>query len=578
MSSSIIASIQAPKTREDEEKAYEQVTEGEHGLFRIMHEGKESLITLMKYKDDAEQKLEQLFKRKSYEITPENYEVIRQLLRDKYGDPSTITTILYDELQAIKKNEKEWMATIENIERVLRQLEAIGENLEHSSIETAIESKLPSSWVLNKLYTQKKVEVPWSISKLRDFLSNIVHVTQQVKNCHHLSTFTETKLTTNKLEQKPEYNPGETSALSMVRSNPKFSSSAARSNQLTIRRNRPCIFCTRDHWDSECDIYPTANSRRNRLKLLKKYPICFKDSHNGEGCKIKKRCFYCKAPHNSALCDDRNTASNSLVHSKVKDDHENPRNPHKKDCSASFYNSIYTTRTNTKKETLLLCKEVEVFNPTQPQRRKKALVLFDIGSQLSFISQKLSHQLKLTESDKQIMKITPFGMRNPTLCATASTQLNVQTVENDVIRVCVNVVEHLTNELQVVDTPKEFQFQKLTNHWGKPDILIGADYFFKFIKLQNMQKLSSESPNDNDDEETLKRFQRTLKKKDGRYHVCWPWRDSKQNLSNNYGLCLGRLKNLIGKLQLKSLLQVYHNTIMEQLQTGMIEEVSHNDE
>ncbi|VBB34482.1 unnamed protein product, partial [Acanthocheilonema viteae] len=220
------------------------------------------------------------------------------------------------------------------------------------------------------------------------------------------------------------------------------------------------------------------------------------------------------------------------------------------------------------------------------------------------------------------------------LCLSASTQLNVQTTENDIIRICVNVVEHLTNELQVVDTPKEIQPQELTNHWGKPDILIGADYFFKFIRLQNAQELSSghmlvqlmvgpmvagsgdviklcqngissqnlvctakatidselenfwrlesigmqESPNSNEDKETLKRFQRTLKKKDGRYHVCWPWRDSKKNLSNNYGLCMGRLKNLIKKLQLKSLLQIYHNTIMEQLQTGMIEEIPHNDE
>lgn len=63
-------------------------------------------------------------------------------------------------------------------------------------------------------------------------------------------------------------------------------------------------------------------------------------------------------------------------------------------------------------------------------------------------------------------------------------------MEND-IQVCVNVVEHLTNELQVVDIPKEIQSQKLRNHWEKPDILIGADYFFKFIKLQNVQELSS---------------------------------------------------------------------------------------
>uniref|UniRef100_A0A1I7VP88 DUF1758 domain-containing protein n=1 Tax=Loa loa TaxID=7209 RepID=A0A1I7VP88_LOALO len=494
-----------------------------------------------------------------YEIAPENYEVIRRLLKNKYGDPSTITTILYNELQAIKRNEKEWMTTIENIE---------------------------------------------------DFLSDIVHVTQQVKNSQNPSTFMDTKLTIDKLGQKPRYNPRGTSALSMVRSNSKPLSFAVRNNQhssqLTVSKRRPCIFCNRDHWDSECDVYPTANGRRNRLKLLKKCLICFKDSHNGERCKIKKQCFYCKALHNSALCDSRSTASsNSLVHSEVKDYHENLQIPPKMDYSASLYNSTNTTRTNTTKETLLLCKEVKVFNPTQPQRQKKALALFNISSQLSFISQKLSQQLKLTESDKQIMKITPFGMRNPTLCPTASTQMNVQRMENDVIRLHVNVVEHLTNELKVVDTPREIQFQELTNHWKKPDILIGADHFFKFIKLQNVQELSSgqyvgavkgwphdcrkwrcklesigiqESPNDNDDEETLKHFQRTLTKLDGRYHVCWPWRDCKQNLSDNYGLCMGRLKNILKKLQLKSLLQVYHNTIIEQLQAGMIEEVPHNDE
>ncbi|VDO27374.1 unnamed protein product [Onchocerca flexuosa] len=86
-------------------------------------------------------------------------------------------------------------------------METIGENLKHSSTETMIE-----------------------ISKLSDFLSNIVHVTQQVKNCQHHSTFTETKLTINNI----------------VDSNPKLSSSVAQRNQhlsqLTISRKRPCIF------------------------------------------------------------------------------------------------------------------------------------------------------------------------------------------------------------------------------------------------------------------------------------------------------------------------------------------------
>ncbi|MCP9257130.1 hypothetical protein DINM_000356 [Dirofilaria immitis] len=50
-----------------EEKAYECVIKDEDGLFGVMYEGKEALKTLTRSMDDAEQKLEQLFKRKSKE-------------------------------------------------------------------------------------------------------------------------------------------------------------------------------------------------------------------------------------------------------------------------------------------------------------------------------------------------------------------------------------------------------------------------------------------------------------------------------------------------------------------------------
>lgn len=44
---------------------------------------------------------------------------------------------------------------IEAIERILHQLEAIGENLEYSSIEIAIESRLPPG-ILDKVYQLKQ--------------------------------------------------------------------------------------------------------------------------------------------------------------------------------------------------------------------------------------------------------------------------------------------------------------------------------------------------------------------------------------------------------------------------------------
>uniref|UniRef100_A0A1I7VGP7 Gag protein n=2 Tax=Loa loa TaxID=7209 RepID=A0A1I7VGP7_LOALO len=185
-----------------------------------------------------------------YDIAPENYEIVRRLLREKYGDPSAATTILYKELRSIKRDEKEWVKMVEHIEKVIRQLEALGENMEHSSIEHWIENKLPE-WILDKVFEQKELDATWSVSKLRNFLLKRVNRSEKVKNCQKLNTQADSKLTTTKFVQKQRYSPVGTSALSTIQSLQKVS-------QPTIKRRRPCVFCTRDHWDSECDVYSTV--------------------------------------------------------------------------------------------------------------------------------------------------------------------------------------------------------------------------------------------------------------------------------------------------------------------------------
>ncbi|VIO90773.1 Uncharacterized protein BM_BM17369 [Brugia malayi] len=90
---------------------------------------------------------------RGYDRAPENYRIIRELLMEKFGRVSTIRKLLYNELISTKRNNRDWKTIIEEMERVLRQLEAIGENVEQPSIETIIESKLPN-WILNQVYQQ----------------------------------------------------------------------------------------------------------------------------------------------------------------------------------------------------------------------------------------------------------------------------------------------------------------------------------------------------------------------------------------------------------------------------------------
>ncbi|VDN00506.1 unnamed protein product [Onchocerca ochengi] len=106
------------------------------------------------------------------------------------------------------------MITTENIER-LRQLEALRDNLEHPSTEIMIE----------------------------------IEVNQQVDLGRRSTSQVDNKPTRTKGGQKQNYKPYKTSAFSTLQTTQK---------EPQTTRVKLCIFCTRDHWDSECNVYPAV--------------------------------------------------------------------------------------------------------------------------------------------------------------------------------------------------------------------------------------------------------------------------------------------------------------------------------
>lgn len=63
------------------------------------------------------------------------------------------------------------------------------------------------------------------------------------------------------------------------------------------------------------------------------------------------------------------------------------------------------------KEALLLCKEIEIFNPNLPTHKKWALVLFDVGAQKSFISRSLANKLNLKETKEETQNFQSFDIK-----------------------------------------------------------------------------------------------------------------------------------------------------------------------
>uniref|UniRef100_A0A1I7VNJ0 DUF1758 domain-containing protein n=1 Tax=Loa loa TaxID=7209 RepID=A0A1I7VNJ0_LOALO len=128
------------------------------------------------------------------------------------------------------------------------------------------------------------------------------------------------------------------------------------------------------------------------------------------------------------------------------------------------------------REVLLLCKVATVFSVERTECNEEALVLFDNGSQLSFVSKELANRLKLEEIELKGLKVSVFGARYHTALPTMKTLVGIRSKNKESIFCGLNVVDYLTGELQVMDIPsvmeKNYQLESLTFYRRKPDILI----------------------------------------------------------------------------------------------------------
>ncbi|EYC35616.1 hypothetical protein Y032_1011g3385 [Ancylostoma ceylanicum] len=428
-----------------------------------------------------------------------------------------------------------------------------------------------------------------------------------------------------------------------------------RSSPTINSKSRGCIFCeSKQHTCFSCTQYPTPKLRVQITRDKKLCFNCLSSKHRTKECTSKRCCQTCSKRHHTSLCFQTSggdrvskkllqpTPPTTIIReSSAQHVHFTSDSEHATCAENDNSEREIVVTTNTPEPqpvtcsstpVLLMCAEVDVFNPNSPERTIRATAFLDSGSSRSYITTELAALLELRTEEKEEISMYTFDTLQPIPLPATSHAIGIKTSKGTHI-LSVKALQFLTNDMKIAHLDDELNDVNIvTTSSKKPSILIGADCFRTimlsddfYVKtlpngyqlvhssvgdiitgkplrspenidycynsttndqdsldelLQRFWDLESQGILDNpissDDETCLRKFNETIfyDNSEGRYVVELPFKGDKKVLPTNAQLAYARLAQNVKVLQLTpGLIEEYHKLIQDQLARGIIEEL-----
>ncbi|KOB74259.1 putative Gag protein [Operophtera brumata] len=356
-----------------------------------------------------------------------------------------------------------------------------------------------------------------------------------------------------------------------------------------------CILCGMfNHNSSDCKKYKTLEDRKQRLKG--KCFKCLSQEHLSKACKKKISCYNCKGDHLKLLCPKLMKSEVLTVQSSIPTTICNIsngytflqtavvtiRNPNKeKDFSSRLLldsgsqRSYITSKAakslglTTTKEDLLL---VYTFGATTPQEMSSPSTEIIIETKRGISREIQVNIVPRITNRVPVAKYKHNDVDIPADDDSIGENIDVL-VGNDLYcsflrdnRIKINANLYLVDTdfgwvLSGYTTQKESDVLSVTTycqcHIPSCPYLTEPDLPLRNIDIKFLWSLESigitDSPKATRQEQAVRHFNETIKYRNGRYEVKWPWVQYPPDIQTNYGLAIGRLRSLIKKMDEDSL-------------------------
>ena len=395
----------------------------------------------------------------------ENYTIALNLLKERYADKQVLISSHMNKLLELKSvheisNTVGLRALYDHVNAQVRSLLSIGLNSEDYGpmLIPVLMSKLPQE--LKLIITRQFGKDVWNINNILKSLKDEIETREKLN------------LTVNEVGGFPPFS-GVNLFASGIQNNQKGFDSSTSFTQNNQKRNdwsknKLVVFCAGEHKAQKCPSVTKLETRKFILKKSGRCFMCLKQGHIVRNCPEKMKCFICTRRHHMSICDFETTgvdeSSTNVASGYLKVNH---------------INSV-----------LLQTARASVLS-TDEKHSSNLRILFDSGSQNSFISPRARKILNLETTTSKNMTIKAFGggriksnLDVVRFCVKSKNQnLNVyvNAFVNEICHPLANQEINLAKKSYPYLVDLDLADSNPENLNMDIDILIGADYYWQFI-------------------------------------------------------------------------------------------------
>eukprot|EP00794_Sanderia_malayensis_P015495 gene15495-biopygen11959 len=376
------------------------------------------------------------------DLTEGNYDEVKEILKARFGKTQQIIS---SHMQALLNlgHKTTMMSTREvydNLNIHIRGLKSLGVTSKEygSLLVPVVMTRLPSEIAIE--VARKTTEDVWDIEEILEIVRKEIEARE-----------VSTKVKMN------DRRPDRTSQQQVSGTTRAFVTADK-------QRQIQCFFCKNAHYASNCTVVQDVTKRKELLKNTRRCFLCMKIGHTAKRCQSTIKCRNCGKRHNTATCEGEK-------HEEVK---------------AKEEESTSTMASKGREGVLLQTAQAIVYGDDKT-KKTKINILFDGGSQRSYITEELKKKLGLKGEKKETVNVNTFGTDKKIKNESELVTVNIE-IDEGVIPIQAlsfpTICSPITNSVCVSEYA-HLAGLKLADSYNRKDkdinLLIGANYYFDFV-------------------------------------------------------------------------------------------------